>query len=163
NDLKSDDKEKRAAAQKEIDDMKKKADELAKNNPPKKENGPGGKKVDPKEVEKALDDLNSDDPNKREQAKKNLDEMLGKDADEMAKKGGAEVDNDGNINPKGGDPTVPLREAMKEDARNRARSAELQLENFEKNKNNKDLHDAAGMTPEQYKKFLDDFRNYSAK
>ena len=273
NDLKSEDKDKRAAAQKKIDDLKKQADEIAKNNPPKKDNAPGagGKKVDPKEVQKALDDLNSVDPKKREQAKKDLDEMLGKGTgdkaeefnkkaksedlkeqadgrkgrddlvnkaeelakqgepkqkgkeltkeeieqlakklnelngmdeakrkaaeqefdkqigeqarkelqeamkdpkkaeelkkqlEEMAKKGGAEVDKDGKINPKGGDPTVPVREAMKADARNRAKSAELQLIDFEKNKYNKQLLEDAKMTPEQYAEFLKKFEKEVAK
>ena len=85
NDLKSDDAKKRAAAQKEIDDLKKQAEQFAKNNPPKKENGPGGsKKADPMKVEQALDDLNSDDGAKRQQAKKDLDDMLGKGAGDKA-------------------------------------------------------------------------------
>ncbi len=271
NDLKSEDKDKRAAAEKELKDFA----NQAKNNPPKKEDAPGagGKKVDPKEVEKALDDLNSDDPNKRAEAKKKLDDQLGKgtgdkaeefnkkansenlkdqsegrkgrddltkkaeemaktgepqpkgkrkelskeeieqlakklndlnnpdeskrkDAekeldkqlgeearkklqetakdpkkaeelkkqlDEMAKKGGAEVDPDGNIVPKGGDPTVPVREAMKVDAKNRAKSSQLQLEQFEKNKDNAQLLEDTGMTQEQYEKFLDNYRKEVAK
>src|SRR5205085_1924686 len=144
-DLKSEDKEKRAAAQKEIDDLKNKADQMAKNNPPKKDDGPG-KKVDPDKVEKALDDLNSDDPNKRKQAKQEFDKEIG----EQARKELQEVLKDPRkaqdlknklekINPKGGDPTAPLREAMKEDARNRAKSAELQLVEFEKNRFNKEV------------------------
>ena len=272
NDLKSEDKDKRAAAEKELKDFANQANK----NPPKKEGAPGagGKKVDPKEVEKALDDLNSNDPNKREAAKKKLDDMLGKgtgdkaeefnkkansenlkdqsegrkgrddllnkaeemakkqgepqpkgkpkeltkeeieqlakklndlnnpdeskrkDAekeldkqlgeearkklqeaakdpkkaeelkkqlDEMAKQGGAEVDPDGNIVPKGGDPTVPVREAMKVDAQNRAKSSQLQLEQFEKNKDNAQLLEDTGMTQEQYEKFLDNYRKEVAK
>jgi|GEM_PF-1218711 len=257
NDLKSDDAKKRAAAQKEIDDLKKQAREFAKNNPPEKENGPGGAKADPMKVEQALDDLNSDDAAKRQQAKKDLDDMLGKgagdkaeqfnkmaqsddpnkqaegrkgrddllkQADQMAKKGqqqtkgpppskeqieqlakkmsdlqsqdegkrkAAEQDLDKQIgeparralqeamkDPKkaadlkqkmqdlghgGGDPTAPLLEAMKEDARNRAKSAELQLEQFEKNKTNDKLLKDLGMTPEEYARFLDDFKKETAK
>jgi hypothetical protein len=269
NDLKSEDNDKRATAEKELNDLKNKADQMAKNNPPKKD-GAGGKKVDPKEVDKALDDIAGDDPAKREQAKKDLDDMLGKgtgdqaekfadmaksedqakqaqgrkgrddildkaeqmakkneqpkgkelskedveklaknledlaskdeakrkaaeqeldkqigeparkklqeaakdpkkaeelkkELEEMAKKGGAEVDDDGKINPKGGDPTVPVREAMKEDARNRAKSAELQLEHFEKNRFNKEVHDAVGMSQKDYDDFLNRFEKEVAK
>ena len=63
----------------------------------------------------------------------------------------------------GGDPTAPLLEAMKEDARNRAKSAELQLEQFEKNKTNDKLLKDLGMTPEEYARFLDDFKKETAK
>jgi hypothetical protein len=273
NDLKSDDPQKRAAAQKKIDEMKKQAEEMARNNPEKKGDGAGGagKKVDPKEVEQALDDLNSNDPQKRQAAKQKLDDMLGKGTgdkaeqmtkdinsndpekqgparkqrddllnkaeqmakgepkkpqgkplseeeakqlaeklndlnskdeakrkaaeqeidkqigeqarkelqeamndpqkaeelkrklEEMAKNGGGELDPRGNAVPKGaGSPQSKVLEAMKEDARNRAKSAQLQLEQFEKNKGNQELLKDLGMTPEQYQKFLDNFRNYSA-
>jgi hypothetical protein len=56
-----------------------------------------------------------------------------------------------------------IPEQMKEDARNRAKSAELQLEQFEKNKDNKDLLNDLGKTPEEYEKFLEDYRKYAAK
>src|SRR5207249_4831584 len=84
NDLKSDDPNKRAEAQKKIDAMQKQADEMAKSGNPKQDTAAAGKKVDPKEVQNALDDLNSDDPNKRAEAKRKLDEALGKGTSEKA-------------------------------------------------------------------------------
>lgn len=272
-DLNSPDPDKKAEAQKQIEDMQKKAEQMAKNGgEPKKDNATAaGKKVDPREVEKALDDLNSDDAKKRAEAKQKLDDMLGKgagdkaeqinkdaksgdfekeakarrerddlmkkaeqmarkgenpqkgkplskeeidqlakklddlnspdeakrkaaeqeidkqigeqprkkmqeamkdpkkmeelkkQAEEMAKQGRGSVDDDGKIHPGGGDPTVPVREAMKEDARNRAKSAELQLEQFEKNKDNKELLKELDMTPDQYENFLKRFREETAR
>lgn len=253
NDLKSDEMAKRDAAKRELDEMAKKAGELAKNNPPKKEPGTGGgKKADPKEVEKALDDVAGDDPMKKAEGKKKLDDMLGQGAgdkaekaaekmksDDLAKQAEARKERDDLLNqaekmakgdnpiPKGkqpskeeldrlaknlqnleskdeakrkqaeqeldkqigeqarkdlqyamkdpkraeelkkkleelrhggGDPSVPVNDAMKEDARNRAKSAQLQLEQFEKNKDNKDLLKELNMTPEEYQAFVDRFR-----
>ena len=48
--------------------------------------------------------------------------------------------------------------AMDDDPRNRAKSAQLNLEQFEKNRFNRDLQDRLGWTQEQYDRFLDDYR-----
>ncbi|MDB5306031.1 MAG: hypothetical protein JWO38_233 [Gemmataceae bacterium] len=273
NDLQSDNKQTREAAQQKLNDLKKEAEKRAQSGAgePKKDQTDAGRKVDPKEVEKALEDLNDADPKKRDAAKAKLDEMLGKGAgqkaeemnkklnsgnldeegrarrerdemlkkaEEMAKKGQnppqgkqptpEEIDDltkkagdlnskdeakrkaaekeldqklgeenrkklqeamknqsgpseqqaeemrkqleqmaknptgagsnkpDGNRIPKGppGSQDTKLKEAMKEDARNRAKSAELQLETFEKNKDNKDLLDRLGWDRDKYGKFL---------
>jgi hypothetical protein len=260
--LNSNDPKERAAAEEKLKDLQQKAGADKADQQPKKEPGAGDKKVDPREVEKALDDAGSDDPKKREEAKKKLDEALGKGAGDKAEKAAEKAKNDKDLNeqaqgrkerdellnkaeemakqpdgppepkkggkeltpeereklaktlndlnskdeqarkqaedeldkqigkqnreklqeamkdPKkaedlkselkkwnqgGGDPTAPVREALKEDARNRARSAQLQLENFEKNKNNKELLDDLGMTPEQYSDFLKKFREHAEK
>jgi hypothetical protein len=136
------------------------------------------------QLAKDANDLNSTDEAKRKAAEQDLDKRIGEQArkqlqaamndpkkaeelkkqlEEMAKQGGGELDPNGNIVPKGGGQQSKVLEAMKEDARNRAKSAQLQLDKFEKNKGNKDLQEKVGMTPEQYQKFLDDFRDYTAR
>src|SRR5213082_3498996 len=99
------------------------------------------------EIVKKLDDLNSKDEATRKKAEQEFDKEIGeqarKDLQEVMKdpkKAQDLKDKLEKINPKGGDPTAPLREAMKEDARNRAKSAELQLVEFEKNRFNKEVH-----------------------
>ncbi len=51
-------------------------------------------------------------------------------------------------------PETP-KSALEDDPRNRAKAAELQLENFEKNRYNRDLQDRLGWKPEEYERFLE--------
>jgi hypothetical protein len=145
------------------------------------------------DLAKKAEDLNSKDEAKRQAAEKELDQKIGeenrkklqeamknqsgspeqkaedlrKQMEEMAKKSaGAGGDKpDGNRVPKGpsGSPDVKLQQAMREDARNRAKSAELQLEKFEKNKNNKDLLDRLKMSDREYENFLEAYRKEAAR
>jgi hypothetical protein len=129
-------------------------------------------------------DLNSPDESKRKEAEKALDDKLGKEAreklqdelknqnpgdpkqeqdlekkiDEQAKKSGNR--NSGPVDPKlprgnPGPSAEKINPPMKDDPRNRAKTAELQLEEFEKNRYNRDLQNRLGWTPEEYEKFLD--------
>jgi len=184
--MKSEDFGKQAEARKERDELLDQAEKMAKKDNPAGK--PKGKELSKEETERLaekLKDLNSPDEVKRKQAEKALDDKIGEQArkelqeamkdpkkaeelkkklDELAKKGGSNVDDDGKFNPKngaGGDPTIPVREAMKEDAHNRARTAQLQLENFEKNKDNKGIQRELNMTPEEYQAFLDRFRKHA--
>lgn len=102
-DLKSDDPATREAAEKKLEAMKeamkKEADRQANQGGPadKKENGKGGDpkakdataqkpKVDPKEVDKALDEMANGDPKAQQAAKDKLDKMLGEGAGKKAEK-----------------------------------------------------------------------------
>jgi hypothetical protein len=53
--------------------------------------------------------------------------------------------------------------AMDADPRNRAKSAELTLDQFERNRYNRDLQDRLGWTQEQYDRFLDEYRREVAR
>ena len=97
-------------------------------------------------LQKEMKDLNSDDPKTREDARKRLEEMaksLPPGSDERSKDwrpGGSKPDRKGK--PLGDNPA------------NRLKTAKLQLQQFEKNKQNKELLDKLGYTDEEYKDFL---------
>ncbi|QDU21587.1 hypothetical protein [Urbifossiella limnaea] len=155
-------------------------------------------KFDPKELEGALNDLNSKDEAKRDAAREKLDKTVGKEARQQAE----QLQND----LKSGDPEREARarekldqlkqqaeqmakdnppggkgsgkedrfkegggvepnnaKAMDADPRNRAKSAELTLDQFERNRYNRDLQDRLGWTQEQYDRFLDDYRREVAR
>lgn len=145
---------------------------------------PKGKELTKQEMDdlvKKAGDLASKDDAKRQAAEKEFDDKFGKDArqqlqdamndpakaeelkkklDEMAKQGASGTpEPDGNRTPKSpGTPTTKVNPAMEDDPRNRAKSAQLQLIDFEKNQFNKDLHDKLGWTQEEYDRFLEGYR-----
>src|SRR5207253_10443724 len=88
------------------------------------------------------------DPQKAEELKKKFDEAMrqarGKDSDPTGKAGG--------------DPTAPLKPAMADDPRNRAKSAELQLEELKKALDNPEIRKQAGFSsPEEAERFLEGY------
>ncbi|MFO0801028.1 MAG: hypothetical protein U0804_26475 [Gemmataceae bacterium] len=155
-------------------------------------------KFDPKELEGALNDLNSKDETKRDAAREKLDKAVGKEARQQAeqlqndlKSGDPEreararekldqlkqqAEKTAKDNPpggkgngkddrfrEGGDVEPNNAKAMDADPRNRAKSAELTLDQFERNRYNRDLQDRLGGTQEQYDRFLDDYRREVAR
>jgi hypothetical protein len=173
----------------------------AKGSGPKDDMPPKGgstPKFDPKELEGALNDLNSKDEGKRQEARDKLDKTVG----EQARRQAEQLQND----LKSGDPEREARarekldqlkqqaermakenppgdpgrgkedrfkeggtvdpnnaKAMDADPRNRAKSAELTLDQFERNRYNRDLQDRLGWTQEEYDRFLDDYRREVAR
>ena len=186
--LNSKDAAERAAAKQKIEEMTKEAEKRA-GKTPKEPGQPKGKELSQAEkddLKNRLDDLNSPDDAKRKAAEEEFDKKVGeenrktlqeamksqpgdarrkaeeakKSFDEMAKKaGGGGNEADGNTTPMGaGSPDTKLADAIKENAKNRAKSAELQLEQFEKNQFNKDLQEKLGWSQDQYDQFLDGYR-----
>ena len=180
-DLKSSDKATQEAAQKKVEDMMNKAKEEAKKNNDGKGKEPSPEEI--ADLAKKAKDLNSNDEGKRKEAEKALDDKIGKEnreklqeelkkdmpldpkqdeerqkklEDEMkklAKRGEGIV----NPNKPQGPPsasTDKLLPSIEDDPRNRAKSAELQLEEFEKNRYNRNLQEKLGWTPDQYEEFL---------
>lgn len=178
-DLQSSDKATRDAAMKKAEDLLKKAEEEA-----RKENEGNGKEPSPEEVADLVNkakDLNSKDEAKRKEAEKALDEKLGKEAreklqEEMKKQNPGDPKQDpdlkkkmeelarrGDPNFKPPTPPIPLPpppekpiSPLEDNPRNRAKTAELQLEEFEKNRYNKDLQNKLGWDQDKYDKFLMD-------
>jgi len=179
-DLQSPDKATRDAAQKKVEDLMKQAREEAQKN----NDGKMPTKEEIADLVQKAKDLNSNDEAKRKEAEKALDDKLGKEAreklqeemkknmqgdpkldDELQKK----IEEEAKKMGKGGqgpvDPTKQrgpvtgsndkLLPAIEGDPRNRAKTAELQLEEFEKNRYNRNLQDRLGWSPEQYQEFLD--------
>jgi len=216
--LNSDDPKEKARAQQELDDLRRQAEKMAGKEPGSKENTPmpsptdmgmakGGMKddtppkagstpkFDPKELEGALNDLNSKDETKRDAARDKLDKTVGKEARQKAeqlqndlKSGDPEreararqqleqlkqqAERMAKDNPQGrgkderfgeGGTVEPNNaKAMDADPRNRAKSAELTLDQFERNRYNRDLQDRLGWTQEQYDRFLEDYRREVAR
>ncbi|HYH63182.1 MAG TPA: hypothetical protein VD866_00645 [Urbifossiella sp.] len=220
--LNSNDPAEKARAQQDLDDLRQEAEKMAGKEPGGKGNNPmpspmdkgntkaGGPKddmnpksgstpkFDPKELEGALNDLNSKDDAKRDAARDRLDKTVGKEARQQAE----QLQND----LKSGDPEREARareqlnqlkqqaekmaknnppgdkgrgqqdkfgqggtldpnnaKAMDDDPRNRAKSAGLTLDQFERNRYNRDLQDRLGWTQEQYDRFLDDYRREVAR
>src|SRR5262249_7566411 len=141
------------------------------------------KEVD--DLAKKADDLNSPDDAKRQAAEKAFDDKIGKENrqklqdamkdpkkaeelkkkfDEMAKKG-MRMDPDGNMVPKGSGPdNTPVNPAMEDNPRNRAKSAELRLEEFEKVKNDPELQKRAGFeSKEEFDRFMEGYRKEVAR
>ena len=102
------------------------------------------------QLQQDLKDAQSDNPMKAEAAKKRLEEQAKKNAEEAKK----------SKNPPRGPSDKPDTpgDRLKDDARNRLKTAELQLERFEKAKADKELQKKLGYTPEQYEEFLKGYR-----
>ena len=180
-DLQSPDKEKREAAQKEVDEILKHGAEQAKKE--KEESGKELSPEQLKDLANKAKDLNSKDGDKRKEAEKSIDETIGQEAREKLqqeqkdKKPGEPQDdaalqkeiqdlakkkpgknNDPTFKPQA--PTNPTASAeekinpMEADPKNRLKTAELQLEEFKKNRYNKELQDQLGWTQEKYEEFL---------
>ena len=181
-DAESSDPATREAAQKKLEDLKKKAEEMAKKDGKGREltkeemkeliekardlNSPDeGKR---KEAEKAFDDKVGkearekiqDEIKKREdQFKKDFGpkekEDLQNKIDDIAKNtpgaGKGPITKHDNVP---GASSDPLKPAMEDDPRNRAKTAQLQLEEFEKNRYNRDLLDRLKWTDREYEDFL---------
>lgn len=214
--LNSNDPNEKARAQQELDDLRQQAEKLAGKEPspmpspmdmgnpkagptdmgnPKAEPTP---KFDPKELEGALNDLNSKDDAKRQAARDQLDKTVGEQArrqaeqlqndlksgdpqrearareqleqlkqqaEQMAKNNPPEGKGRGKDSDfkQGGNLDPNNAKAMDDDPRNRARSAELTLDQFERNRYNRDLQDRLGWTQEQYDRFLADYRREVAR
>jgi hypothetical protein len=180
-DAQSGDFDKQGPARKKLDDLRDRAEQLAKGGDPK---GKGQPLTPEEQAELAnkLQDLNSKDDARRRAAEEEFDRKLGrenreklqdaltdpktaddlrKQLEEMAKRGPAGDEPD---TPRGGpgSPTVPLNPEAVADAKARARSAELQLEQFERNRDNKELLDQLGMSDQDYAEFLERFRQNAA-
>ncbi|HSQ55175.1 MAG TPA: hypothetical protein VLM40_05465, partial [Gemmata sp.] len=138
-----------------------------------------------KELTDKASDLASKDESKRKKAEKAFDEKLGKDMREQlqkeiekakqgmgegltpeqqrqlaeklkGKKGNRDSGNSDTLsNIGGGEDTSALPSAMESDPRNKAKAAELQLEDLKKQKYGP-LRDALKWTPEEYERFLVD-------
>lgn len=196
-DAQNPDKNKQAEGQKKLDNLKQQAEQLAKNQQaksgpegqpdPKQKGQPDpkqkGKELTKKEVDdlvKKAGDLTSEDPKKREAAEQEFDQKLGKEnrekiqdalkkqqnqkgtdeqaakearkrVEEMANKG--EPKDDGRRSSPGQKPET-INPALEDNPANRLKSAELQLEKFKRNKDNKEVLDRLKWTPEQYEEFL---------
>jgi hypothetical protein len=112
-----------------------------------------------REAEQLQDDLNSKDPARQKQAQERL-EQLRQQAEQMAKDNppGAKGRGDDERFREGGGVTPKNAGPMADDPRNRAKSAELTLDQFEKNRHNRDLQQRLGWTQEEYDRFLEDYR-----
>jgi collagen type III alpha len=118
-----------------------------------------------KQAEQLMDDLNSKDPDRQARAREQLEQMSRK-AEQMSKQGPPEGKFDpggGNkfdekFGPHGGNPDPKNAPPIADDPKNRAKSAELTLDRFERNRYNRDLQDKLGWTQEDYDRFLSDYR-----
>jgi hypothetical protein len=138
-DLRSDDEATRKAAEQKLQEAQKRAEEEAKK-------GDGKQKLTQQEIDELVKqsrDLDSPDEAKRKAAEKAIDDKLGEDVRRRLQKA-----------VKGFDPPKPPPPPEEADPRHKARTAQLQLEEFEKNRYNKDLHDKLGWTQEKYEEFL---------
>lgn len=136
------------------------------------------------QLQQQMNDLNSPDENKRREAEKNFDEKLGKEAreklqeqlknqpgmndpktDEEMKKKLEDLSKNGWGRGKGPiDPNQPRqgpgastdrpKDAIEDNPSNRAKTAQLQLEEFEKHRYDRNLHERLGWTQQQYEDFL---------
>ena len=148
---------------KQIDDLQNKIDDVAKKDAGKKN---GLTKEDIESLAKKAGDLNSMDETKRKEAEKALDDALGRDAREELQKEMKKQASTGQKGPidlkkqiedemrRQRSPADPPLPAMEDDPRNRAKTAQLQLEEFEKNRYNNDLHERLGWKPGEYEEFL---------
>lgn len=183
--LNSKDPKEQADAQKRLDDLKRDAEGQAKKEPDPKQPKLDPKDVD--DLKNKAGDLTSPDKQKREAAEKAFDDKLGKAEREKLQKeledapGAPEAKEQlardkidelakgrGGTRPPGNaDPTAPPGseservdlEAAKEDARNRLKSAELQLDQFEKNRYNKAIQEAKGWSQKEVDDLIDGKRS----
>lgn len=184
-DLKSEDKATRDAAEQKLRDLQ---DKLAKKDGTDgkdTDGAPKGKQPTPEELAelaKLAQQLKSDDENARKQAQKELDDKLGEEnrkkleemlknqkpgnpedakklKDQLDKLAGEGKKPNENWKPGGGDSTPP-KGPTEDDPKNRLKTAELNLEEFEKNRYNKALQDKQGWSQAEYDKFLNDYDDY---
>ncbi len=185
NDLQSKDMDKQAAAQKKLDDLKK---ELDKQTAGKKEDGKPKEltKEEIADLAKKAQDLQSMDDKTREKAQKELDEKIGQEnrkklEEEMKKQKPGDPEQEKKLkeelekmakerakkehDPKGSGlgTGATTKEAMEEDARNRLKTAELQLEQFEKKRYDEAFKKKQSFTDAEYEKFLRDYEKYVEK
>jgi collagen type III alpha len=133
-DLTSDDKAKREAAEKEFDDK------VGKENREK--------------FQQAMKDAQSGDPQKAKEAQDKLNDLV----KELTASSGGKLDERKETPKVAGPTTTKLNPAMQEDARNRLKSAELQLEDLKKVLNDPELQKQAGFeSPEEYERFFKGF------
>ncbi len=117
-DLKSGDPAKQEAAKKELENFAKQIKEQQKQNGDKTPmNGSDDKPLDRKELEEAIKDLKSGDPDKQKAAREKLDKALGKENREAAEKKADQLEKD----LKSGDPAK--QEAAKKELENLANQA----------------------------------------
>lgn len=172
-DLKSDDKEKQKAAQKKLEDLKNQLEKGKKDGQPETPE-PKGKEPTKEEIDdllKKAQDLQSPDPKTREQAEKELDDKIGKEnreklQEEMKKKKPMDPKDAEELKKElekwrqGRGSSPAAKGPMAEDAKNRLKTAELMLEEFEKNRYNKAIHEKQGWTQAEYDQFLKDYQDY---
>jgi hypothetical protein len=166
-DLKSDDKDKREAAQKKLDELRKQLEGKKDDGPPK---GKEPTKEEIEELVKKAQDLNSPDEAKRKEAEKFLDEKIGEEArkklqEEMKKKDMMPPDPDRlkremeewNQGPGRG---TANKGPMESDPKNRAKTAQLQLDEFKKDENRDRIKKQKDWTDAEYDKFIKDMERY---
>jgi hypothetical protein len=163
-DQNSDDPKKQDAANQKLKDLKDKLDG--------KQGEPEGKGKKPtaeelNELMKKAQDLNSMDEKARQQAEKDLDQKIG---EENRKKLQEEMKNKKTETPKDAEAMkqklkewaegpgrgADLIGATEDDKKNRAKTGELTLEEFEKNKDW--IKNKKGWTEEEYQKFMEGYR-----
>src|SRR5262249_7490790 len=138
-DLNSNDKDKRAAAEKAVEDVANKA------NAEKDAAHEAKRKADQKAVDQAVEDLKNGDPAKREQAKKTLDKNLGDGAGELAEYAAEDL--------KDSDPRKQARgQKALDDLKDRAKQLNRpELKQNDVKENIGDNRPRPPMTPEQQK------------
>jgi hypothetical protein len=107
------------------------------------------------ELQKQMDDLKSGDPLKAEEAMKNLKDLAEKMKIRNPRGDGDTTEAVGRGGP--GNTTDPSGTPLKGNEDFGKLPSELQLEKFQKNKDNKDLLKQLGYTPEDYERFLKGF------
>jgi hypothetical protein len=160
-DAQSGDPKKQEAARQRLEEMMKNAAE-----------GAQGHQMSPEELQKWAEkakDLNSTDQGKRETAEKEFDEKFGKEAREQfqkdmqdpkkveeARKKFEDMANKFNKDFRIGGQGSRGQEGSlhQDDPKNRLKTAELQLQQFEKNRHNSELQKQLGWTQQEYDRFL---------
>lgn len=169
--MQSGDPNERGAAHRKFNDLKKDLDEKGK----KGDERADGKKMTKEEMDemaKKMNDLASKDDAKRKAAEKDLDDKIGEEnrkklqeiAQDMQsgdpKKQQDAKDRLGKLadeikGPRGGSGEERARQRqLLDDAKKRLESSQLQLVDFEKNRDNKDLHEKLGWSQGDYDRFL---------
>ncbi|OWK34864.1 hypothetical protein [Fimbriiglobus ruber] len=131
-DLNSPDKEKKAEAEKKFDDLV----------------GKEAREQAQQKAKKLSEDLKSGDPAKQKAAQKELEELAN---NLSSQSGSGPQTNNGRPGGAGKEEEAKLHQ---DDPKNRLKTAELQLTEFEKNRENKELQNKLGYTPEDYERFL---------
>ncbi len=168
-DLASPDDAKREQAEKQFDekvgkenreklqeDLRKQKDAAAKEAAVKKEGMPERKlsEQETRDLQEKARDLDSPDEGKRQAAEQMFDEKLGKESREKIQN---EVKRrNEELNKRLGGPDAnELPPAAPDNPQNKAKTAQLQLEEFEKNRYNKDLQEKLGWNQQQMDEFLE--------
>ena len=187
-DLQSGDPKRQAAAKEKLKDLKEK---MAEQNAQTKPDGgqPGGQQPTPEQRadwEQKAKDLNSDDPAKKRAAEKAFDDAVGQDARQDLQQAQKDAQDGkpesrerareraqkqieraakqpGKRNAPGGGGTERAGDKLVENEKNRLKTAELQLADLEKIKNDPALQRRVGYTPEQYESFLKGVREAVAR